>query len=211
MSESTPIYHITHVANLTGMIADRGLTCVAELRKRGAGTYRDIAYPHIQDRRASKRVPCGPGGTLADYVPFYFAPRSPMLYTISRGNVQGYTEGQSPIVHLVAHAEEVVRQGLGFAFTDGHGVIAMTDYFDDLADLSKIDWPLMKARYWFDAEEDGDRKRRRQAEFLVHRFMPWELVCEIGVLTQEMVEWVQQLVSAASHRPVVALRQGWYY
>ena len=207
----TPICHITHVANLSGMIAGGGLTCVGELRQRGAGGYRNIAYPHIQDRRAAKHVPCGPGGTLADYVPFYFAPRSPMLYTISRGNVEGYTEGQPPIVHLVAHAEEVVGQGLGFAFTDGHAVIEITDYFDDLADLSKIDWPLMRARYWFDTAEDGDRKRRRQAEFLVHRCMPWELVREIGVMTQAMVGQVQGLVEAAPHRPVVALRRGWYY
>jgi len=80
----TPVYHVTHVSNLPGMLADGGLTCVAKLRQRGASAYRDIAYPHIQDRRANKGVPCGPGGTLADYVPFYFAPRSPMLYTIWR-------------------------------------------------------------------------------------------------------------------------------
>ena len=134
-----------------------------------------------------------------------------MLYTISRGNVQGYTEGQPPIVHLVAEAEQVVGQGLGFAFTDGHAVMAISNYFTDLADLDKIDWPIMQARYWNDTAEDGDRKRRRQAEFLVHRSMPWELVREIGVMTEAMVGQVQGLVAAAAHRPVVALREEWYY
>ena len=62
----TAIFHITHVSNLPGMISDGGLTCVGQLRKRGGVAYRDIAYPHIQDRRAATRVPCGRGGTLAD-------------------------------------------------------------------------------------------------------------------------------------------------
>ena len=49
--------------------------------------YTNIAYESIQDRRSIKSVPCGVGGSLHDYVPFYFAPRSPMLYTIHRGNL----------------------------------------------------------------------------------------------------------------------------
>ena len=48
-----------------------------------------------------------------------------------------------------------------------------TDFFDDLKDLDKIDWDLMQSRYWNDTNDDPDRKRRRQAEFLVHEFFPW--------------------------------------
>lgn len=39
-----------------------------------------IAHNTIQDRRAQTYVPCLPGGNPHDYVPFYFAPCSPMLY-----------------------------------------------------------------------------------------------------------------------------------
>jgi len=66
-----------------------------------------IAYQDIQERRSKIIVSCGPGGTLHDYVPFQFAPRSPMLYTINRGNVPGYLEGQKPLLHLVATIETV--------------------------------------------------------------------------------------------------------
>jgi len=69
-----------------------------------------IAYQHIKDRRARKRVPAGPGGTVADYVPFYFAPRSPMLYAITRGLVPGYDGGQSSVVHLVTSTDAVVSE-----------------------------------------------------------------------------------------------------
>ncbi|MEO1609407.1 MAG: DarT ssDNA thymidine ADP-ribosyltransferase family protein [Pseudomonadota bacterium] len=33
-------------------------------------------------KRKHRNVPCIPGGTLSDYVPFYFTPFTPMLYNI---------------------------------------------------------------------------------------------------------------------------------
>jgi hypothetical protein len=57
-----------------------------------------------------------------------------------------------------------------------------TDFFDDLDYLDNIDWDVMESRYWYDTNEDNDRKRRRQAEFLVRNFFPWELITEIGVI-----------------------------
>jgi hypothetical protein len=34
----------------------------------------------------------------------------------------------------------------------------------------------MEAWYWNDTPDDPDRKRRRQAEFLVHGALPWDSV-----------------------------------
>ena len=34
------------------------------------------------------------------------------------------------------------------------------------------------------SDEDNDRKRKRQAEFLVHKFFPWQLVTEKGIALQ---------------------------
>ncbi|UTW68357.1 DUF4433 domain-containing protein [Anaerobacillus sp. HL2] len=44
-----------------------------------------------------------------------------------------------------------------------------------------MDWDVMESKYWFDTDDDPDRKRRRQAEFLVLRHFPLELVLGIGV------------------------------
>ena len=147
----TPIYHITHVDNLPGIIADGGLRCCADLRQSGVG-YRNIAYTHIQDRRARTHVPSGPRGVLHDYVPFYFAPRSPMLYTISRGNVATYAEGQQPVVYMVSTVQAVHAAGLGFVFTDGHATIMTSAFYDDSVHLDQIDWTLMRSRYWNDTD-----------------------------------------------------------
>jgi len=85
--------------------------------------YVDIAHETIQNKRAQINIPCSRGGTLHDYVPWYFAPRSPMLYAISRGNVQGYEEGQSPVVHLVATAEDIAAAGLPLKSVKMNGLI----------------------------------------------------------------------------------------
>jgi hypothetical protein len=169
----------------------------------------NIGHRNIKERRLRRKVPLGPGGVLADYVPFYFAPRSPMLYTINRGNVEGYTRGQTPIVHLVSTTEAVDAAGLSWVFTEGHAVMDYTDFFDDFANLNKIDWPLMNSRYWNDTDADGDRCRRRQAEFLVHGFFPWELFSEIGVCNAAIETEVRGIVNGKT--PPVNVKQGWYY
>ncbi len=168
----TPIYHITHINNLPSILQSGGLMANSRLRQQQIN-YLDIAHEHIQDKRARKSVTCGSGGFLHDYVPFYFAPRSPMLYAIHKGKVKSYAQGQNPVIHLVSEAETIEDLSLAFAFTDGHAVMAYADFYDDFAALEfVIDWELMKSRYWFDTPEDPNRKYRRQAEFLLHQFCP---------------------------------------
>ena len=175
----TPIYHITHVENLAPILLHGCLLAHNAIRQSNVA-HRSVAYPSIQDRRAMVSVPCGPGGTLHDYVPFYFAPRCPMLYTINRGNVRGI-KNQQPIIHLVSTAQTVQAGGQPFVFTDGHGVMVVTEFFDNLADLNRVDWQIMRSPYWGDTRDDPDRKRRRQAEFLVYEGLRWNLISEIGV------------------------------
>jgi hypothetical protein len=206
----TLIYHITHLGNLPSILAERGLCCDG-LRAERRLPCKGIAHESIKTRRAKTRVPVSSGGVLADYVPFYFAPRSPMLYTIHGGNVEGYTEGQVPVVHLVAQAERVVGDNLAFAFTDGHAVIALSDFYDDLVRLDRVDWNIMRERYWADTSEDGDRKRRRQAEFLVHRFLPWSYIEEIGVINSAVAERVRAILADQANAPNVVVRRDWYY
>ncbi len=205
-----PIYHFTLINHLQSLIAAGGLLSKNAMQQAGIDST-NIAHQSIQDRRATTLVPCSVCGTLHDYVPFYFAPRSPMLYTIHRGNVKGYEGGQEPLIYLVSTAQAVQAANLHFAFTDGHGIMALTDFFDDLAQLNQVDWDVMKSQYWNDTLEDNDRKRRRQAEFLVHNFFPWQLVTEIGVINSKISAQVVQSLQNATHQPVVKVYPNWYY
>jgi ssDNA thymidine ADP-ribosyltransferase, DarT len=208
----TPIYHITHVTSLVSIFQRGGLLCDRSCNDGNVQT-QQIGYAHIKQRRMARIVPLPPNGTLGDYVPFYFAPRSPMLYTIERRNTPDYQEGQGRIVHLVSSIEavRVAQPPIRWLFTDGHADMEYSDFFSSVNDLEKVDWPLMTARFWNDTSGDGDRKRRRQAEFLVHRFFPWTLIQAIGVIDQGMADETEQVLRAAAHRPEVLIERSWYY
>jgi ssDNA thymidine ADP-ribosyltransferase, DarT len=173
----------------------------------------NIAYQDLKGRRSNTSVYVGAGGNLCDYVPFYFATRSPMLFAIMRGLVEGYAGGQAGVIYLVSSCEVIAQAGAHFVFTDGHAVKRLTNQFEDLSELSQIDWPLMRARYWNDTDEDGDRKRRRQAEFLVRDFCPWRFIDSIGVRDEQCAIAVRNaLVEAgAPHCPDVKIKPDWYY
>jgi len=205
----TDAFHITHLANLESIMQAGGLYC-DNLRAAKDLSCTGIAHQHIKDRRAKRVVPTCEGGTLADYVPFYFAPRSPMLYAIATGFVANYADGQSGVVHLRCSVEELA-EALDSTYTDGHAEITFSEFFESLGDLGKIDWQIMTAIYWNDTADDGDRKRRRQAEFLVHGFVPWTFVREIGVINPEMATKVQQVIASSAHKPIISVHREWYY
>ena len=203
----TLVYHITHINNLPLIINSGGLIAFNKLKQQQT-KYVNIAHQTIQDQRARISVPCAVGGFLHDYVPFYFAPRSPMLCSIYYEKGKSY---QDEVLHLVTEAESVQASQLDFAFTDGHAIMAYSDFYDDLKDLSQIDWQIMRAKYWNDTDQDGDRKRRRQAEFLVHQFCSWTLVKEIGVINDNIKTKVQKILQHQKHQPNVKIYPQWYY
>jgi hypothetical protein len=212
MRVPTPIYHVTHVDNLPGLVASGGLYSHRRLSAGGI-RYVDVAHVGVQARRERVQVPCGPGGGLHEYVPFYFAPRSPMLYVAHMGNMPGYrySGGQEPLVYLVSTAQAVHAAGVGFVFTDGHAVAEVSCFYDDLARLDAVDWDIMRERYWTDTRTDGDRKRRREAEFLVYDSVPWALVNEVVAMTEATRERAASVLTSGPHRPPVRLRREWYY
>jgi hypothetical protein len=132
-----------------------------------------------------------------------------MLFAINKGVVQGYVDGQRPIVYLRSTAEAVRDAGLEWVFTEGHAEIAFTDFFNDLANLNKVDWAVINGRYWNDTNDFPDRKRKRQAEFLVKSFFPFNLVTHIGVYDQAIGEAAAGVLQGQG--PGIEIQRGWYY
>jgi hypothetical protein len=150
---------------------------------------------------------------MLDYVPFYFGQLSPMLLQLKTNRVAGYTEGQEPLIYLQTTVEAVIGAGRRFVFSDGHGIAAFTNWFDDVTRLDQVDWEMVYQRYWRDEVGDMDRQRRKQAEFLIHEFCPWGLVEEIAVLNATAKTRVETIMNEfdAAHRKLVNVRPGWYY
>lgn len=84
------IMHFTHVQNLPGILAAGCLHADNQVDRRSALTV-EAADLEIKSSRRAIRIGLAPFGCVADYVPFYFAPRSPMLYKLAKGGVPTYT------------------------------------------------------------------------------------------------------------------------
>jgi hypothetical protein len=169
-----------------------------------------------------KLVPIAPGGNLHDYVPFHFAPRSPMLKTIDSGNVEGNEYRQDDIVHLITTVEAIVAAGLAFVFTNYHAVKAFAEFFDDLKDLDKIDWELFfeqprlggYCKYWhnpYSKPRYALRMETRSAEFLVRDSVPLAVLGQIAVRTELMADRVRGALANTGWSPDIKVIPGWYY
>ena len=208
---ATQILRIVHLDNLGVCLARGGLHAPNNTPEDGL-EYRSIHNVEVQTQRQQTPIPCGPGGTIHDYVPFYFGPLSPMMLNLKTGRVAGYEDGQESLVYLVSTAEAVRDSGTGFVFCDGHGIARFTAWFDHLDDLDEIDWDVVGARYWADTVEDMDRQRRKQAEFLVHWFCDWSLIGEIVAFDKDHRTEVERLIAeSGSDGPPVRVCREWYY
>ncbi len=197
---------MVHRENLPRLLEWGGDYAPNQCEARGLAK-RAIHHAHIMDRRQNRAVKCGAGGTLADYVPFYFRFRSPMLYAINGGQVAGCS-GQRDIVFLQTTAERVAKAKVPFVFTDGHAVIEYSDFFNDLADLDKVPWDAVRARYWND---HVDGRFKCQAEFLIKDFFSLDLVAKIGVYDDAMCEQTKGLLQQNESNLIVSTERSWYF
>jgi hypothetical protein len=206
-----PIAHFTHVRNLRGILAAGCLRADSGV-DRVAGLIVEAADLEIKSSRRTIRVSLPPFGCVADYVPFYFAPRSPMLYKLARGSVPTYAEGQDPLIYLLSTVETVAAAGLLWLFSDGNCAATVTQIFNDLGLLaSMVDWEVMGMRIWKNTAEDPDRMRRRMAEFLVHGRVPVSCLAGIAVRNQATKSQVERILESHPISLPVRVEPDWYF
>ena len=204
------IYHIVHVDRLPSIISDGWLWCDAEaVRRLPPGT--TIGMNSIKQRRLTNTLNSRPGLHVGDCVPFYFCPRSVMLYVISQSNHPelAYRGGQGPIVHLEADLHQTIawasREKRRWVFTTSNAGSRFFDDYSDVAQLNKIDWNAVQARDWQNCK-DG-----KQAEFLVEYQFPWDMVSRIGVMSRRIYQLTSTAIATAAYKPPVEIRREWYY
>lgn len=77
--------------------------------------------------------------------------------------------------------------------------------------MDELDWRTINSKRWFDTEDDPDRKRRKQAEFLIHMEMPIEAIYAIGVYNQRAKERAESILSRiGSKLEVIVFNSGYY-
>lgn len=204
------LFHLTHVSNLATIARD-GLRCDSEV----TGTKRafvEVGNQDIKSRRRARPVPVPPGGFVADYVPFYFAARSPMLYAIHRRSVPTYTGGQDEVVYLVTSIDVVIEHGVATVFTDRNATLGFARYGTDTANIDRyVDWELMEARSWYNTPQEPDRMERRMAELLAHRHVPWPAIIGVAARTEGQRRQASAALATVGATTTVRSRPEWYF
>ena len=127
-----------------------------------------------------------PNGNLGDYIPFYFAGHSPMLLNIKNGSRGIKQLPQKDLVYVVCRISGIIEHCPEWCFTDGHAKNHLTRFYNHTDDLTKLDWEVISMQYWHNTEDDYDRMRRKQAEFLVKGHVPANCICGLIVLNPEL-------------------------
>ena len=206
---SPKIYHIVPVDNLGSIVADGCLWPDAKMANRRGAVI--IGNNEIKSDRLRLSVSCHASTHVGDYVPFYFCPRSVMLYVIYKGNHPNvaYRGGQSPVVHLVADLHEVLDWAFQvkrrWAFTDINAANRAADFYNDPSQLDQLNWDAIAARLWTSCRD------HKMAEFLMHEGFPWELIHEIGVYSEDTGRRAIAAFGESRHRPPVRVKREWYY
>ncbi len=210
---SPKIYHITHVDNLPSVAASMEL--VSDARRVASGLNSSlVGMSTIKRRRLEEiEVSCHPGTKVGQYVPFYFCPRSIMLFILYKRNHPEltYFGGQEPIVHLEADFHAAVNwantTGVRWAFSNGNAGAYITNFYKQAADIIHLDWSAIQSTDF----RDPKVKEGKQAEFLMFDIFPWTLVDKIGTINNTMELRVQATLANAGHQPQIVVEPTWYF
>jgi hypothetical protein len=151
-----------------------------------------------------------PGGTLADYVPFYFTPFSVMMMNIHSGR-SVVKRKNDEIVILVSSLHHINSLHLPFVFTNAHAYPDWTNYYSELADLDEIDWSLLQNRDFRRDPDDPRKVERYQAEALIFRHLPVNGLLGIICYTEELKSELDSQIASMDLELPVHVRIGWYF
>jgi len=200
------LHHFTHLRNLEGIVAN-GLRSDAACRAEGL-TQVEIGAPGIRERRLRLPVGAGPRGFVGDYVPFYYAPRSPMMFTLGKQNYD-FQQGFDDVVYLTSTLEDIDAAGIGWVASDRNAALSIASFTDEFSSIGDhVRWDVMRLRYWNDVPGGADL---RAAELLAHDHVPWELVRRVTARTRQAGDRVMVMLDGLAHQPQVDVRPEWYF
>lgn len=204
--DEAQIFRITHRDNVP-WILDHGLHC-------SSSSVRDpnfiaIGKPDLIGARAARKVEVQPGGTLADYVPFYFAPRTPMLGNIRFGTGVPQRANEE-IVFLVSSLHYLREHGVTFIFSDRHAATRYARFSSSVADLSWLPWEDFRAMRFKRDPDEPDRFDRYQAEALAHQHVPIAALRGIACYADHVKSWLDEAIAVRGLSVKTYLRTGWY-
>ncbi len=207
--EKALIFRIVHVANVPWILEHGGL--FSRNSPVQDPSYVNIGSTELIDKRSRRMVPVSPGGTLSDYVAFYFTPFSMMMYKIKTGH-GGITQRQNKdIIIFVSSIHRLKDHGLPFLFTNQHAYPPNTDFYSEVGELNRVDWPLLQSRNFKTDDDDPGKQLRYQAEALVYQHVPLKALVGIGCHDSGVKHHLDDLLLASGQQIDVKSTPTWYF
>jgi hypothetical protein len=156
-----------------------------------------IGNAEIILERDNREVPCFPGTTVNDYVPFYFSTRTPMLYNILTG--RGVPKrNQEDIIYLCCSLKDLTKNSQ-WCFTDGNAAKKLTKYYCILKPgIPEIDWEAVQSTDFRMETDHGDRIRKKHAEFLVKEHVSPNKIHSIIVYNEGVKSKVENILKSCN-------------
>lgn len=184
---------MTHIENIPHIL-EHGLCCASH--EKAAPNFVPIGANTLISNRAKKQVPIERGGQLSDYIPFYFAGQTPMLYNIKNGYRGAVKRPQSEIVFVAIKFLELYEQGLKYVFTDRHAMLATANFYNSANDFQLLNWEAIETKDWNPNKYGALLKEQKQSEFLAREYISIDLVRAIcaysDIEVQKVKSWVEE-------------------
>lgn len=207
-AEKALIFRITHIRNVPWILRN-GLHCRnSDIRDR---EFVRIGNLELIERRTNRIVPVQPGGTLSDYIPFYFTPHSMMMYNIRTGYGGIRQFPNSEIVIMVSSLRVLADNSVPAVFSDRHAYLQTAQFFTSLEDLDKVDWDILQRRDFRRDIDDPEKTARYQAEALVHWHLPVEHLAGIVCLSENEKRTLEQQREEAGLDLKIEAQSTWYF
>jgi hypothetical protein len=201
------IFRIVHRDNLP-WILDHGFHSQNSLTR--DPNFRSIGNPDLIQKRTTRIVNVGPGGTLSDYVPFYFTPFSIMMYNIYTGFGVARIPNEEILI-FTSSLLKVSELGIPFVFTDQHAYTMMANYYTDLRDLNAVNWELLNSRDFRHDPDDPGKKEQYQAEALVWKHLPLDALLGICSFSAEVDGAIKAQLALRRLNLQTIVKRDWYF
>jgi hypothetical protein len=203
------LFRITHISNVSWLLTHGLHAASGDMKDPG---FIAIGNPDLIAGRTRHAVSHPPGGTLADYVPFYFTPKSPMLYNIRTGYKGITRRSNDEIAVLLSSCWTMAENRVRLLFTDRHAYMRTATWTSDPANLAELlDWQILRRHDFARDDAYPDKMDRYQAEALAHRHVPPAALLGIGCASESVREMIESAVLEAGVNIQVFVRPGWYF
>ena len=198
---------ITHIDNIPHILKYGIVRRDSDL---ASPDYRSIGNESVISKRNLRPI-AGTDLKIGDGIPFYFGPRSPMLYCIQNGCCVNMVN-KSEIIYLIIKIQDIIKNGFTAYFSDGNASSLDTSIFKlySLEELNRIvSIADVYDDRWGAAYDFSCLKRnKKQAELIVFNDMPPSIISYYAVSCSETRD---RIIEIGVRECMVSVRPDFYY